>query len=123
MAEIQKDKIYDLEERTYKFARRCRDFVKKLPRTLSNIEYGKQLIRASGSSAANYIEANEAISRKDYYHRVKICRKEAKESRLWIRICEPRKQTDQEKEQKELIDESVELTKIFGSILEKNKKF
>ena len=79
--------IFDLENRTYNFAKRCRNFVKELPRTISNIEYGKQLIRSSGSQAANYIEANECLSKKDFYHRIKICRKESKESRLWLRLC------------------------------------
>ena len=78
MTQIQKTKTYDLEERTFYFARRCRDFVRSLPNSIANIEYGKQLIRSSGSQAANYIEANESISKKDFSHRVKICRKEAK---------------------------------------------
>ena len=73
-------KIDDLEERTYEFADRCRVFVKKLPKTIANIEDGKQLIRASGSVGAKYIEANESLSKKDFVMRVKICRKEAKES-------------------------------------------
>ena len=90
MAKIQNSKQYDLEERTYKFAERCRDYVKKFPRTISNIEYGKQLIRSSGSVASNYIEANEALSKKDFRMRIKICRKEAKESRLWLRLFEPK---------------------------------
>ncbi len=63
MTKIQNSKQYDLEERTFQFAKQCRDFVKKLPRTISNIEYGKQLIRSSGSQAANYIEANESLSK------------------------------------------------------------
>ncbi len=63
---------YDLEERTYKLAYDCRDFVKKLPRTISNIEYAKQLIRSSGSVAANYIEANESLSKKDFFHRIRF---------------------------------------------------
>lgn len=71
-------KEYDLEKRTYVFARRARDFVKMIPRTLSNIEYGKQFIRSSSSVPANYIEACEALSKKDFYMRIKICRKEAK---------------------------------------------
>jgi len=61
MSKIQNSKKYDLEDRTYAFAKRVRDYVKKLPRTVSNIEYGKQLIRASGSIASNYIEANESL--------------------------------------------------------------
>ncbi len=80
MTEISNSKLYDLEERTYQFAKRCRDFIKSIPKTQSNIEYGKQLIRSSGSQAANYIEANEAESRKDFTHRIKISRKESKES-------------------------------------------
>lgn len=112
---------YDLEDRTFKFAKRCRDFVKKLPRTLSNIEYGKQLIKSSGSVAANYIEANEAISKKDFSHRIKICRKEAKESHLWLRLCTVDNDKNLQKEQAELIQEAMELTKIFGSIVYRKK--
>lgn len=112
-------RIFDLEERTFKFAKNCRDFVKKLPRTISNIEYGKQLIKSSGSQAANYIEANERLSKKDFLFRMKICRKETKESRLWLKLCMPAK--SEEKEQGELIQEALELTKIFSSIVEKNK--
>ena len=72
-------KIFDLEDRTKKFAVDCRDFVHEIPKTISNIEYIKQLIRSSGSQAANYIEANESLSKKDFVMRIKICRKEAKE--------------------------------------------
>jgi len=86
MTEIQTPKYYDLEERTYQFARQCRDSIKQLPKNISNVEYGKQLVRSSGSVAANYIEANESLSKKDFFHRVKICRKEAKESCLWLRL-------------------------------------
>ena len=90
MTEIQNSKPqYDLEERTYLFAKRCRDYVKNLPKTISNIEYSKQLTRSSGSVASNYIEANESLSKKDFIMRVKICRKEVKESRLWLRLTEP----------------------------------
>lgn len=116
---MQNPKKYDLEDRTFNFAKRCRDYVKKLPRTISNIEYGKQLIRSSGSQAANYIEANESLSRKDFIMRAKICRKEAKESRLWIHLTEPEEAFLKEKEV--LIQEATELTKIFGSIVENSK--
>lgn len=119
--QTQNPKHYDLEERTFHFAKRCRDFVNKLPKTIPNIEYGKQLTRSSGSQAANYIEANESLSRKDFSMRAKICRKEAKESHLWLRLCETGGNQDLEKEQDELIQESRELTKIFSSIVEKSK--
>lgn len=111
---------FDLEERTYIFAKNCRNFVKKLPKTVSNIEYGKQLIRSSGSQAANYIEANEKLSKKDFLFRIKISRKESKESRLWLRLVIP----DDTEKQKQiaLIQEALELTKIFSSIIESSSK-
>ncbi len=119
MTEIQKSKRYDLEERTLEFAKRVRDFVRKLPGGIINIEDAKQLIRASGSVGANYIEANESFSKKDFALRVKICRKEAKESRYWLRLTQPLKERVYEKES--LIKESTELMKIFGSMVEKSK--
>jgi len=81
-------KPHDLEDRTFQFAQSVRAFVKQLPRTLSNTEDVKQLVRASGSVAANWIEADEALSKKDFLMRVKICRKEAKESRLFLRLVD-----------------------------------
>jgi four helix bundle protein len=121
MTKLPNSKQYDLEDRTYRFARRCRNFVNGLPRTLTNIEYGKQLTRSSGSQAANYIEANESLSKKDFVHRTKICRKEAKESRLWLRLCEVGNDDKLKKNQKKLIQEALELTKIFNSIVSKCK--
>lgn len=114
-----KNSKYDLEERTLQFAIDCRVLVKKIPRTIGNIEDGKQLVRSSGSVSANYIEANESLSRKDYFMRVKICRKEAKESTLWLKLIEVGH--DLEAERKKLIKEAVELTHIFGSIVTKQE--
>jgi len=68
MTEIQNSKpVYDLEERTYQFAKAVRLFVKTLPKTIAIIEDGKQLIKASGSVGANYIEANESLGKKDFF--------------------------------------------------------
>ena len=92
--------------------------MKNLPKTISNIEYSRQLIRSSGSQAANYIEANESLSKKDFVHRVKICRKEAKESCLWLNLAEP--EDSAKGEQESLIQEAEELRKIFSSILDKS---
>ncbi len=111
MSEIQNPK-YDLEGRTFLFAKDVREFVKQLPKTVLTIEDGKQLVRSSGSVAANYIEANEALSRKDFAMRIKICRKEAKESILWLKLLA---------EPGTLTNEATELMKIFGAILEKSK--
>jgi four helix bundle protein len=113
-------KHYDLEDRTCEFAKRCRAFIKALPRTLANIEDARQLVRSSGSVAANYIEANESISKKDFAFRIKIARKEAKESRLWLRLCEIGDDKARH-ETESLISEAVELGKIFGAILERTK--
>jgi len=121
MTKIQNSKQYDLEERTFKFAKRCRGFVKKLPRTIGNIEDGKQLVRASGSTGANYIEANEALSKKDFIHRIKVSRKESKESRYWLKLVDINNKEDLEKERKELIQEATELMKIFSSIMRKSE--
>jgi four helix bundle protein len=112
------NKYRELEERTFQFAKRCRDYVKKLPRTITNIEYGKQLTRSSGSQASNYIEANEALSKKDFAHRIRISRKETKESSLWLRLIEP--VVSMENEQRALNQEAEELRKIFSSILNKS---
>ena len=78
----------DLEDRTFRFAESVRAFVKQLPKSLSNAEDVRQLVRASGSVAANWIEADEALSKKDFLMRVKMCRKEAKESRLFLRLVD-----------------------------------
>ncbi|OGH88829.1 MAG: four helix bundle protein [Candidatus Magasanikbacteria bacterium RIFOXYC2_FULL_42_28] len=101
----------------FKFAYNTKLFVKKLPRNISNIEYAKQLIRSSGSVAANYIEASESLSKKDFVMRIKICRKEAKESVLWLRLVDAL--TIHEAERKILIDEATQLMKIFGAIISK----
>ena len=120
MSEIRNAKQYDLEERTLKFAKDVIVFVKSLSRTIANIEIIKQLVRASGAVGANYIEANEALSKKDFVMRIKICRKEAKESRYWLKLIEVSGESA-EKQRLLLIQETTELMKIFGAILEKTK--
>ena len=88
---------------------------------VANIEDGKQLIRSTGSVGANYIEANESLSKKDFVLRIKICRKEAKESRYWLKLVDVGNNLGLERERQELVEEATELMKIFGSILEKSK--
>lgn len=113
------NKKYDLEDRTYEFALAVALYCKKLPRTISNTEYVKQVVRASGSPAANYIEANEALSKKDFQLRIKICRKEAKETVLWLKLIINTNSEDFTLEGKKLIQEASELKMIFSSILNK----
>jgi len=112
--------IYDLEERTFQFAKTVRLFVKALPKTLANIEDSKQLFKASGSVGANYIEANEALGKKDFLMRIKISRKEAKESAYW-RLIHETNDLNKSQDEKNLIQEATELKKIFSSIIEKSK--
>jgi four helix bundle protein len=71
---------FDLEERTLSFALAVRAFVRKLSRDPTTLSDGPQVLRSSGSVGANYIEANEALSKKDFIVRIKICRKDAKET-------------------------------------------
>ena len=110
-------KTYDLEDRTYEFARRVRAFVKRLPRTVCNIEDVKQLVRSSGSVGANYIEANDSLGKNDFKMRIRISRKESKESRYWLKLLETRSDEPLDVERAELIQESTELMHIFGAIL------
>jgi len=104
--------VYDLERRTQAFAQNIRNFVQTLPRTISNIEDVKQLVRSSGSIGANYIEANESLSKKD---------KEAKESKYWLDLINVGDSNIIESKRQFLHDEAGELTKIFGAIIEKSK--
>jgi len=119
MTEIQNSKQYDLEDRTEDFAKRIRSFIKQLPRTIATIEDAKQLVRSSGSVGANYIEANEALSKKDFLMRIKICRKEAKESGYWLSLIEG-SDSHFVREKDMLTKEAKELMMIFGSILRKS---
>src|SRR6185503_12679427 len=104
--EQENKKIYNLEDRSYSFANRVTDYVLKLPKNLVNIEYGKQLVRSAGSVGANYIEANEGLGTKDFDLHIKISRKEAKESRQWLRLSRPLQGYEEEKQF--LINESEE---------------
>ncbi len=116
-ADSEKKPIYDLEERSFNFANRVNHYVNNLSRTISNIENGKQLVRSAGSVGANYIEANESLGRKDFMMKIKISKKESKESRFWLKLTRPTAEFENEK--LDLIRESTELMKIFGAILEK----
>src|SRR3989339_1006640 len=111
---------YDLEERTLSFARGINMFIKKLSKTTANVEYFAQLLRSSGSVGANYIEANEAISKKDFILRIKIAKKEAKESYFWLNLLDVENHYEQDRDL--LMKESLELTKILGAILIKSLK-
>jgi four helix bundle protein len=120
MFKPQNSKQYDLEDRTLEFAHKVRNFVKILPRTVANKEDISQVVRSSGSIGANYIEANESLSKKDFIMRIKISRKEAKETRFWLELVDTQNNSNLEKIRKELLNEAVELMKIFSSIMRKS---
>ena len=107
---------FDLEERTLRFAKNCLDVCKAVDKNRINLPLVDQLIRASTSVGANYREANQSLTEKDFYYRLNVCRKESKESKYWLELLAhtngswtPEIQT--------LIQESFELVKIFSSIV------
>lgn len=113
-------KRYDLEDRTLEFTKDVRASAKKVPKSLTVQGDLRQLLDASGSVGANYIEANEALSKKDFCFRIKICRKESKESRFWLRVLDIDGQVELLSERDRLIQESTELMCIFGAILQRS---
>jgi four helix bundle protein len=117
MVEEQK---YDLEERTLSFLKNVIVFLRAIRKDFVNIELGKQLLRSAGSVGANYRDANEAISKKDFAFRIRLCRKEAKESSFWLSSfdCDDRLN----ERRKTLLQEAIEFSKIFGSMVKKLEK-
>jgi four helix bundle protein len=119
---VTNEKRFDLEDRTLAFAREVRSFLKRIPRNLGNSEDGVQLLGASGSVGANYIEANESLSKRDFLVRIKICRKKAKECGYWLRLIDAGREAALIRDKESLIRESTELTSIFGAILRKSEQ-
>ena len=109
------ERVYDLEERTFLFAKNVRGFVKELDKSIWNKEDIKQVTRSSGSVAANYIEANEKLGERDFLMRIRICKKEVKETVLWLRLFDIETE-GLEKNRITLIEEASELKNIFGAI-------
>jgi four helix bundle protein len=109
----------NLEERTADFAADVRAFARALPRTVANIEDVKQLVRASGSVAANCIEGNEALGGKDRVMRFRICRKEARESALWLRLVHTAGTGALDRQREILLGEARELSLILSAIIKK----
>ncbi len=113
-------KKYDLEERTAKFAEAVIEFVKSLPKDQRFIDTVKQLVNASTSVGANYCEADDAQSKKDFCHKIAICKKESREAKYWFRVIAKIYPESQESARK-LWKEAQELNLIFAAIIN-NKK-
>ena len=120
MTKIPNKKLYDLEKRTLEFAKNAIRLCKRLSKNVINIRLIGQLINASGSVGANYREANEALGKKDFVYRMRITRKECKESSYWLELL---KEANPEEAPAidTLIKESQELRNIFTSIINKLK--
>jgi four helix bundle protein len=103
------------------FAFRVRQFVKRLPKSICNQNDVTQVVRSSGSIAANYIEANESLSKRDFKHRLRIARKESKESRLWLRLLDTNHDDSLENERQTLLKECEEVRRILSAILLKSE--
>ena len=114
------NKPYDLEERTLEFAKGVINLCKKLSQNTINFKLIGQLVDASTSVGANYREANEKLSKKDFAHKMRITRKECKESTYWLRLSKEANPKFSG-EIDTFIKESQELRSIFTSIIEKSK--
>ncbi len=113
--------VYDLEERTAKFAEAVIDLMKKLPNDSINKRMIEQLIGSAGSLGANYCEANEAESKKDFIHKIGICKKETKETQHWLRLL-ARANPDLVNDFRRLWKENQELLLIFSKIINSSRK-
>lgn len=110
-------RTYDLGERTTHYAQRVCGFLKRIPRTIANIEYSRQLIRSSASIGANYLEANDALGANDFAVKIKTSRREAKESAYWLRLLDLENSSGLESERQALFGESQEFIRIFSAML------
>jgi four helix bundle protein len=112
---------HELEERCHEFGKKIRRFCRKLRMDVANVEDVRQLVRASGSVGANYIEANENVGPGDLRFRMKISRKEAKESMHFLGLVEVFEVKEMEIERIALVNEAGQLRKIFSAMLNKLK--
>jgi four helix bundle protein len=111
-----KTTAYDLEERTAVFGETVIEFCLELPRTAVTGPLISQLIRSGTSIGANYCEADDAESKKDFRHKVGICRKEARETKYWLRMIAKAAAT-RKIEARPLWTEAKELHLIFAAIV------
>lgn len=111
-------KVFDIEERTAQFGEVVIEFAKNLNYNLVNKPLISQLVRSATSIGANYMEADCAESKKDFKHKISICKKEAKETTHWCRMIAAAN-PDKKDRCRELWKEAHELTLIFSSIIKK----
>lgn len=119
MIEQPTSRRHDLPERTFQFALDVRNLIKKLPQTIANAEYSKQVVRSSGSVGANYIEADESLGKGDLLMKLRTSRREAKETRYWLRLLDVGNNAILETERQRLVQEAHELLLIVSAIIRK----
>ena len=124
MSAARNHKPFDLEERTYAFALEVRLFLRHTKWDPVSWPDIKQLLRSSGSVAANYVESIESISDADALYRLRVTKKEARESGLWLRLINDSNPIDEKVHRNldELINETYELVKIFVTIIRKKSE-
>ena len=108
---------YDLEDRTLKFSKKVRQFTRDIKKNIDLQNDTLQLIRSSGSVGANYIEANDSLSKKDFLMRIRICLKEVKEAEYWLRLIYDALPDNNNESTIHLIQEAEELRHIFAKII------
>lgn len=119
---MAKEKPFDIKERTFEFGVRIVRLVDTLPRTVAGIEVGRQLVKSGTSVGANVEEADRAESKRDFTHKVRIARKEARETRYWLRIVRATGLSKDPQEVDSLAQESDELVRILSAIIKSAKK-
>jgi four helix bundle protein len=107
----------ELENRFHEFGKNVRDFCLKLKYDIINTEYIKQVIRSSGSIGANYIEASDDLGKLDEKMKIKIARREAKESIHWLDLIHTKQDKNLDEERLRLMDEALQIKKILSTII------
>jgi len=116
-----KPKNYDLEERTALFGEAIVKFSQRISKTPTTIPLISQVVRSGTSVGANYLEADDSESKKDFIHKMSISRKESKETKHWLRIIAVAV-PELKDEARVLWKEAQELNLIFSSIIRKKKQ-
>ena len=109
----------ELEDRFERFAIETRDFCRGLQWDVINVQYVRQLIRSSSSIGANYLEASDDLGKQDEKMKIKISRREAKESIHWLKLVLTYDNQELESKRLKLLDEGIQITRILSSILNK----
>ena len=118
-------KKFDIYDRVFNFTVRAVKFLEKIPKSISSVEYGRQLVRSSGSMGANLEEADGALTKKDFVNRIGIARRETRESRHWLKLLSALASINNTADKEELdwlINESTEILLILSSIINKTQE-